>query len=132
MIGLDTNIILRALLDDDAKQSPVAQKKLEEVSLDNSGYVCISVMLETYWVLKTMYKLPKRLMIDTYFTMLKIKGITFENFEAIVRALGQYGEKNIDFSDALIAEINNDSGCSATYTFDKSAAQRVDGMELLT
>jgi predicted nucleic-acid-binding protein len=131
MIGIDTNIMLRVLLDEDPIQSLQARKLLSNLSESNPGYVSVTVLSEIYWVLFNRYNVPKAELILTIRTMLNLPAFEFESFEAVLRALDRFANANVDFPDVLLVERNLDFGCSKTYTFDKKAASRIPGMELL-
>lgn len=131
MIGFDTNVILRALLGDDPVQSPVAQKSLAGLNSAGRGYVSAGVLLELYWVLNRHYKMPRAVIGRTIQRLLEVQWLTFEDFGSLALALKTYETRNVDFSDAFIAERNTERGCVTTVTFDSDAAKRVPGMELL-
>ena len=129
--GIDTNVLLRALLNEDPVQSPKARSLLSSLSEANPGYISITAMAEIYWVLVSRYKVPKPEIISTMRILLNLPALEFESFEAIIRALDVYEKMNADFPDALLAERNLDFGCSKTLTFDHRAASRISGMELV-
>lgn len=130
MIGLDTNILLRALLDDDAVQSPAARKCLAALDEGRRGYVGVAVMLELFWVLKSRYGVPRLDLAETMRDVLTTENIEFESFDAMTRALAMFEKAAVDFPDALLAERNLEAGCSTTFTLDKAAAKAIYGMEL--
>ncbi len=132
MIGLDTNIILRAVLNDDATQSTLAQSFMKGLDEQQKGYISLAVSLELYWVLERRYKLSRQKIGETFGNLLKVRWLEFESFDALVRALDRYKSNNIDLSDALIAEHNLSKGCRRTVTFDEKAARHIPSMELLT
>ena len=132
MIGFDTNVVLRALLGDDVVQTPIAQKSLAGLSSAGRGYVSAGVLLELYWVLTRHYKMPKAVIGRTIQRLLEVQWLTFEDFGPLALALQTYAARNVDFSDAFIAERNREHGCTMTVTFDSDAARRVPGMVLLT
>ncbi len=131
MIGLDTNVILRALLDDDPVQSPIARNVLSGLDSAKRGYVSAGVTLELYWVLNRLYRMPRDVIGRTIKGLLEVAWLTFEDFESLAIALQFYETRKIDFSDAFIAERNRERGCTNTVTFDREAAKSVPGMEFL-
>lgn len=131
MIGFDTNVLLRAMLDDDPVQSPVARTFLSSLRSRGGGFVCSGVLLELYWVLERRYRLPKSVISSTMRQLSEIEDIEFEQLDAFAVALHKYESGSGDFSDILIAETARVQGCSVTYTFDRHAAKAVPGMELL-
>ena len=132
IIGVDTNILLRALLNEDPVQSPKARAFLSTLSEDSPGYVGATALAEIHWVLTKRYKIPKAEHISTLRLLLNLPALEFESFEATLRALDSYEKSNADFPDAFLAERNLDIGCLKTVTFDKRAAARIPGMELLS
>jgi predicted nucleic-acid-binding protein len=130
MIGFDTNVILRALLGDDPVRSPIAQKKLAGLSSAEQGYVSAGVLLELYWVLNRYYRMPRAVIGRTIQRLLEVEWLIFEDFASLALALQTYEGRNVDFSDAFIAERNMERGCKRTVTFDSDASKRVPGMEL--
>jgi len=130
--GLDTNILLRAILDDDPKHSPVAQAFLRSLNRQKTGYICIAILMEFFWVLRTRYKLPKKEILSIIGELGQSSGIEIEQLEIVLRVLVKCEDRNADFSDVLIGELNIANGCETTMTFDERAATRLDSMELLT
>ncbi|WP_290127960.1 PIN domain-containing protein [Aliihoeflea aestuarii] len=131
-VGLDANILLRALLNDDAVHSAVARKLLGKLNSGNRGYVGISAILETFWVLRSRYKVPREILHDTLRELLTIENLDVESAEPVAQALAMYVKGNMDFPDALLAERNLEAGCSHTLTFDQRAARLIPSMELLS
>jgi predicted nucleic-acid-binding protein len=79
MIGIDTNILVRYLVQDDERQASVANKILDRVSDINPAFINNIVMCETVWVLSKAYKFKKTLIIKTIEQILSTSGIEFEN-----------------------------------------------------
>lgn len=122
MIGIDTNILIRYLVQDDEQQASAATKILERVSDINPVFINNIVMCEMVWVLSRAYKYKKSLISRIIEQILSTSGIEFENAEGVRKALRYYISENADFSDYLIAEINKENGAETTYTFDRKAA----------
>ena len=130
-IGIDTNVLLRMVLNDDAEQRKKAIAFGESLNEDKLGFVSLVVLVEFSWSLISRYRLPKEQVQAAIQRLLKIKTLTFEDFDAIVVALERSSSPQVDFADALIAEHNRSLGCSHTVTFDQCAAKSIAGMELL-
>lgn len=122
MIGIDTNVLVRYLVQDDEQQASAATRILERISDINPAFINNIVMCETVWVLVRAYKYKKSLIAKTLEQILSTSGIEFENAEGARKALRHYTNGKADFSDYLIAEINKENGANTTYTFDKKAA----------
>ena len=124
MLALDTNVLVRFLVRDDAEQFERAQRLIRREA--NAGEpVCISllVLLETEWVLRSRYKLGKAEILDTFDELLKAIDLSFEDESSVERALFFWKESRAQFADCLIGARNRNLGCSATVTFDSDAAK---------
>ena len=123
MIGLDTNVLVRYLVGDDAKQSAVAREVMAGLSQDNPGYLTSVVLAELSWVLARAYKEPRARIADSIEGLLRSNDLTIENRDASFRALALYrAGKSVDFADALIAMVSALAGANETVTFDRKAA----------
>jgi predicted nucleic-acid-binding protein len=131
LIGLDTNILLRATLNDDPVQSRAAQRLLKGLDEDESGFVNLPVLMEFFWVLRSRYKLPQARLAAVMRDLLGVEYIEFEALEVVEKALATYGAGIADFADMIIALRNRELGAARTFTFDESAAKSISGMELL-
>lgn len=131
MIGLDTNILLRSMLNDDPVQSPAARRLLQSLDESHRGFVNIPVMLEFFWVLQSRYKLPRTRLVGALRDLLEVKYLEFEAFETIGKALVIHERLAADFSDAVITMRNGELSANRTLTFDDKAARRIPSMELL-
>ena len=131
MIGLDTNVLVRYLVQDDPAQSAIASKVIDGLSQDDPGFISSVVLAETSWVLAISYKLGREDIADAIEALLRSHDLVFENAEAKYRALSVYRDgRAVDFADTLIAETAKLSGARETVTFDRKAA-RESGMRLL-
>ena len=130
MIGLDTNVLVRYLVQDEPKQATLATRLIESLTADEPGFVSHVVLAETVWVLESCYNADSDRIRQVVDTLLRSSGIVVERAESVWRALRQFKQNDGDFADTLIAVSASDAGCRATYTFDKGAAKR-SGMMLL-
>ena len=131
VVGIDSNVLLRALLNDSAQQSALSQTFLETLNPDKRGYVGVTVLLEVFWVLNRRNKVPRDRVAATFNALLTLEHIEFEDFDSIRRSIAAYLNDGVDFPDILLSERNGAAGCSATMTFDSMAAKRIPSMELL-
>lgn len=126
MIGIDTNILVRFITQDDFKQvSKVAELFELDAGVEKSIFINNMVICELVWVLSTSngaYNYSKPQIIVALEKILKIEEFAFENKEILWSALESFQNHNLDFSDALISATNSYHGCISTYTFDKSAS----------
>ena len=130
MIGLDTNILVRYLTQDDPHQSPQATEIIERrLSEETPGFVSIVAMVETVWVLERAYKLPARKIAAVVEGMLQTDVLVIENEQEVFTAMIALKEGHGSFADSLIAGLGTRAGCSCTLTFDRQAA-RLSGFEI--
>lgn len=130
MIGLDTNVLVRYLAQDEPTQSVRATRLIEqEMSERMPGYISLPVLLETCWVLKRLYRATPDEVLATVRDLLDTRQVVLAQRTIVSAALARLAEAGGDFSDALIAECAADAGCERIVTFDRGAL-RV-GMQLL-
>lgn len=123
MIGLDTNVVVRYLAQDDEKQSPIATRLISRLSKEQPGFISAVVLAEISWVLARAYKTPREDLARALEGLLRSAELIVENAEAAYRALGVYASSaSVEFADALIAETASLAGADETVTFDKMAA----------
>ncbi|BCM22174.1 PIN domain-containing protein [Mesorhizobium sp. J8] len=130
-VGIDTNVLLRMVLNDDPEQRARALAFGQGLNEEKLGFVSLIVLVEFSWSLLSRYRMPKEQVQAAIQRLLKVKTLAFEDFDAIVVALERSSSPQVDFADALIAEHNRNLGCSHTVTFDQRAAKSILGMELL-
>jgi predicted nucleic-acid-binding protein len=122
MIGLDTNVVIRYLTQDDPKQAAIASRFIEsELTEKRRGFITLISLVEITWVLDACYGQKKLELIAIIESLLTLKQIIIEKTEVVHLALQRYQAGNADFSDSLIAIICEESGCQRIVTFDKKA-----------
>ena len=132
MAALDTNVLVRFLMQDEPAQLRSAQRLIRN-SL-NAGellFVPVTVALELEWVLRSRFELGKPAVLQTFSQLLSTVELRFEATAAIEWALKQYKVASTDFSDCLHAALAGQAGEAPLWTFDKAAA-KVGGAQLLT
>src|SRR5208282_763744 len=130
MIGLDTNILVRYLTQDDPIQSPKATKIIERRLTDEDpGFVSIVAMVETVWVLDRAYGLAAHEIAAAVERMLQTDVLVIENEQEVFTAMITLKEGRGSFADAVIAALGARARCSRTLTFDQKAL-RLSGFEL--
>ena len=130
MIGIDTNVLVRYIAQDDAVQSRRATAFIEkECSVSVPGYVGLIVLVEVIWVSESSYGATRVEVAEILRRILSIKQLAIENTEMAWKALRLFESSNSDFADCLIAQSASTAGCTKTVTFDKQAAKA--GMVLL-
>jgi predicted nucleic-acid-binding protein len=123
VIGLDTNVIVRYLAQDDVRQAAVATRFIEgSLSAEARGFISIVTLAEVVWVMASNYRATRAAVADIVEGLLTAPQLMLEKTDVIWRALRTYRDSKADFSDALIGELGRDAGCSKTHTFDRNAA----------
>ena len=135
MIGLDTNVLVRYLAQDDAKQSALATRLIEKrLSTKNPGFVSLIVLIELCWVLEQKYGAAQSEIGDTIGEMPIAARFQFQERDAVQAAQNAWHRRKaagVGLPDFLIAELARRSECEAVVTFDKGAVSST-GMSLLT
>lgn len=122
MIGLDSNVLVRYLTQDDPVQSRKANQVVDTALQSGEAlYLNHVVVCETYWVLARAYDYARGELGAVIETILSAAQFEFEDKNALWQALAGYRQSGADFADCLIATKNAGAGCSATLTFDKRA-----------
>jgi predicted nucleic-acid-binding protein len=129
VIGIDTNVLVRYVMQDDAAQATRANEFIDQLTESRPGYVTTIVLAEMYWVLHRGYKSDKESVVAILQGLLDSKEIVVERADTVRRALRRAAD-SADFADALIAELGVDAGCERTVTFDQNAAKTA-GIRLL-
>ena len=125
MKGLDTNVLVRYLVQDDPKQSPVATKYIEtHCTKDNPCFVGHITLCELAWVLERLYLQGRDGIATVIEELLQIGQLEIMEPQVVWRALNDYKQSNADFPDHLLARVNELNGCKSTVTFDKKASNK--------
>jgi predicted nucleic-acid-binding protein len=130
MVGLDTNVLVRYLVQDEPAQAARATRLIEhELSDRDPGYIGLVVLVETCWVLKRLYGATPAELRDTVRDLLDTRQLVFERLAVVAAALARLGDGAGDIADALVLEGASQAGCASSVTFDKAAVKL--GMVLL-
>jgi predicted nucleic-acid-binding protein len=131
MASLDTNVLVRYLVQDDDRQFALA-KKLVQAALraGETLHVPITVMLELEWVLRSNFGFDKDQTILTISSLLASMELTFESEAAAEVALALYQRNKADFAGCVHVALAHAAGESPLWTFDR-AASKLDGANML-
>lgn len=122
MIGLDTNVVVRYLAQDDARQAAIATRLIEgSLSANERGFISIVTLAEIVWVMSSNYDASRASVAEIVEGLLSAPQLMIERADVLWRALKAYGDSKADFSDAVIVVLGSDAGCSKTVTFDRHA-----------
>ncbi len=130
MIGLDTNVIVRYIMQDDPAQAAKATTLIEGLAVEAPGFVPLVSVVELVWVLSSNYKLTRSQITQVLDILLRSKQLLVDQAEHVVRALRAYSAGTADFADCMIERTASAAGCSRTMTFDAAAAKAA-GMTLI-
>lgn len=131
MRALDTNVLVRYLAQDDAKQSALATRLLErQLSGTDRGFISLVVLLETVWVMESRYGADAAMVADILGDLLKAPTLEVQDSAAVREAVRRYSQGGVDLHDCLIVALAA-ARKARVLTFDAKAAKRL-GMELLT
>jgi predicted nucleic-acid-binding protein len=129
MIGLDTNVLVRYLVQDDPVQSPAASELVESLTEIDRGFVSLVALVEVSWVVTRAYHVDNSTLAAIITSLLGADELTIEQPE-VVRAAVSRLESGAQFADAVIAELGRAAGCDTTVTFDRGASNQA-GMRLI-
>ena len=122
MIGIDTNVLVRYLAQDDPDQSAVATELFENrLSAAHRGFISIVAITETAWVLDRSYHLGGQEIAAAIERVLQADALVVENEQAVFTSMIALKEGRGSFADALIGALGAAAGCSCTVTFDRKA-----------
>ena len=130
MIGLDTNVLVRYIMQDEPSQSAKATTLVESLEVDRPGFISVVSIVELYWVLTSCYDLTNDQVRQALDLLLRTRQIVVDRAEQVLRALKVFETGKADFADCLIERTAASAGCEQTMTFDVSAARHA-GMTLI-
>jgi predicted nucleic-acid-binding protein len=120
VIALDTNVLVRILVEDDAKQTAKAAALVAGLErTQERAYVPEMVVCELCWVLATCYDFGRAEIVAAMRRLTAAKQLVFDRYDAVLRALQAYETGRGDFADYLIREVARAAGCTTVATFDR-------------
>ncbi len=124
MIGIDTNVLVRYITQDDKQQSTKANKLLDrELSSGNTGSISKIVLCELTWVLSNAYGYSRDTISSVIQQVLITQEFVVEDSDLALKALHNYQRGNAGFADYFLAQTHYSMGAEHTVTFDKNAAK---------
>ena len=131
MAALDTNVLVRFLVKDDAVQLATAKALISRsVSKGEALFVPVTVALELEWVLRANFSFAKTEVMQTLSRLLGTTDMRFESESAVELALVLYGKSKADFSDCLHVALAHLANEQPLWTFDRAAA-KLEGAQIL-
>jgi predicted nucleic-acid-binding protein len=132
ILGLDTNVLVRYIVQDDPEHSKYATQFIEALCKeDNTIFISGIVLCELVWVLESAYEYPKKNIVEVLEKILRTREFCIHQPEVLWNAFHDYKKIAVDFSDSYIAYLNHANQCKHTVTFDKKAT-RLSLFKLLT
>jgi predicted nucleic-acid-binding protein len=117
MIAVDTNVLVRLLIEDDTAQAERAARLFAE----NEIFIPKTVLLETEWVLRHAYRIDKKEILRAFQRLMGLADVKMEDPRSVSAAVSWYGD-GLDFADALHLSSSRDAGGFAT--FDRSLLRK--------
>ncbi len=130
MIGLDTNVLVRFLVQDDPDQAAAATAFMAGLTEAEPGFVSREVLIELVWVLERAYGLSRADIAKALDGLLEARELVIEAADRAAVAVDRYRKGGPGFADQMIALAGQGAGCRDTISFDRKAAG-LPGMRLL-
>ncbi len=130
MLGLDTNVLVRYIMQDDTKQSAKATRLIESLTTREPGFVSTVALVELVWVLSGAYGLSRTQQGQAIELLLRTQEIVVDRADQVIRALRLFTGSSADFADCVIERAGSGAGCHHTMTFDVGASKHA-GMQLI-
>jgi predicted nucleic-acid-binding protein len=131
MIGIDTNILLRFLVNDEPAQGAIVQRFMAERTPESPAYISAVVLAETVWFLRRRLGYSKLEIAQTLNLLARAREVVVEHSDELKLLRLENSLPLADIADYLVAWAATNAGCSKTFTFDRKAARQIPGMELL-
>lgn len=131
MIALDTNVLVRFLVQDDQLQAQLATKVIDQLTDDAQGFVSREVLIELVWVLERAYRIGRAEIAVALDGLLSATELDIECSDVVAPALELYRNDGFVFADLMIAAAARRAGANELVTFDRKAA-RLPGVRLLS
>lgn len=128
MIGIDTNILVRYIVQDDEQQAALAASVLEQqCTRQQPGWINRIVLCELVWVLESAYRCSRNEITAAVRALLQTAELKAEDPDLVWQAIHAYNNNQADFADALLFASNHRQGCKHTLTLDHKAARLPTG-----
>lgn len=130
MTGIDTNVLVRYLVQDDPEQSAAAGRFFDTLTVEAPGFISAISIVELVWVLESCYNATRQDIHGVMEGLLRTRELIVERAELIWQSLRLFTKGKADFADCVIERCGQAAGCDHTITFDQNAA-KASGMKLL-
>ena len=124
MKAVDTNVLVRFLIQDDEIQTQIVTQILSEAEETKQPlFVSQTVVLELIWVLKSAYEVTRQDILTSINELLSMSALEFQGQQVVRDFVTASNDNTYDLSDLLISQVAKGDGCDTTLTFDKKAAK---------
>jgi len=123
MTALDTSVIVRYLVGDDAAQAAAARALMDRTTPDDPGFICREVAIEVAWVLERSYRLTRARVAAALMDLTASDSLVVEDSDDVAAAAYRYGQGGPGFSDLMILAAAERAGAAPLCTFDGRLAQ---------
>ncbi|MEZ5453060.1 MAG: type II toxin-antitoxin system VapC family toxin [Thiothrix sp.] len=124
MKAIDTNVLVRFLVQDDEKQAHISTQLLIDAEAGKQPlFVSNVVVLELMWVLRSVYEVPRDAILDSLNELLSMVALEFQDSLSIRDFVSSAQNNTYDLADLLISQVARGKGCDTTLTFDRKAAK---------
>ncbi|PWQ92233.1 PIN domain-containing protein [Leucothrix pacifica] len=124
MKAVDTNVLVRFLIQDDEIQTQKVTQILSEAEkMKQPLFVSQTVVLELIWVLRSAYEVPRQDILLSISELLSMSALEFQDQQVVRDFVTASHDNTYDLSDLLISQVAKGGGCDTTLTFDKKAAK---------
>lgn len=129
MIAIDTNVLVRHLVNDDPEQAARARSLLGSATRDRPAFICREVLVETVWVLESRYGFERSRVAEALSALLTASGLAIEAADDVAEVANAYRSSNADFCDLMILAACRRNDAQPLFTFDRQLAA-LDGTAL--
>jgi predicted nucleic-acid-binding protein len=129
MIGIDTNILVRAFLEDDKAQAKASQELMKHASDKQKLFISSYAILEFVWVLKVK-KFTRKEVYEAVISLVDSPGVTVGNRDVVLEAIQKYMKGTGDFGDYMIIAEGEENGVHSLKTFDQAIIQESPNITL--
>lgn len=131
MKAIDTNVLVRFLVNDDEHQGELVYERFRDAEVNCEVlFIPLLVILETIWVLESAYDTTRKDIVDSFSDLMQMPVFEFESLAAVQGMVISAHLSSTDLTDILIGQSARLSGCDVVLTFDKKAS-RIDLFELI-
>jgi predicted nucleic-acid-binding protein len=124
-IAVDTNVLVRLVVEDDTRQAALARRLIEDAASDGAVcYVNLPVLCELEWVLASCYQAPRTEIADVMAHLMENPAFALENRASVAQALAAFRQGRAGFADHLIGVQAQAFGAATTWTFDRALRGR--------